>query len=421
MNKKIILGIILALIIIGLVIFFIPKNNNLLPSPFNNSLNPSAKAADNIIDANNQFTFDLYSRYSTDDSNIFFSPYSISSALAMTYEGARGQTAEEMQKVMHFPDDTAKMRSDFSSLYQTLNPPNSIYQLSTANALWAQKDYTFLQDYLNIVEQNYYGKTTNLDFKTDTENSRITINNWVANKTNNKILNLIPQGMINPYTRLVLTNAIYLKANWSQQFKPSGTSEQDFNLSSGTTTKTQMMHQEFSFNYMENDNLQMLEMDYADSNLSMLVLLPKDNNLKNLETSINLKYLEDWKKEMNSTDVMVSFPRFKFETNYFMADDLKAMGMPTAFNTNNADFSGMTGNTDLYISQVIHKAFINVSESGTEAAAATAVVMQAGAVGPGEPQPEPKIFNANHPFIFLIQEKSTGTILFMGRVENPTA
>ncbi len=417
MNKKIIIAVIILLAIVGLGIFYMSRPHVVIV-PVNNSHSISPiGSADNIITANNQFALDLYAKYSSKQGNVFFSPYSISSALAMTYEGARGQTAQEMQNVMHFPNDITKMRSDFSSLYSKLNPANSLYKLSTANALWAQKDYSFLPDYLNLVEKNYYGKTTNLDFKTDTENSRITINNWVANQTNDKILDLIPKGIIDSMTRLVLTNAIYFKANWSQQFESESTYEQDFNLTSTQSIKAKMMHQTSNFNYMENNNLQMLEMDYLGNDLSMLVILPKDN-INNLQSSINLQNLESWKKEMNPEEVQVSFPRFKFETKYLMADDLKEMGMPTAF-SGLADFSGMDGAKDLYIGQVIHQAFVNVSESGTEAAAATAVVMRAMSAEPGAPSPPPKIFNANHPFIFLIQEKSTGTILFMGKVENP--
>jgi serpin B len=477
MSKKIIIGAIILLAIIGLAIFYLTKPS-ITPSPINDAQcssdsdckliysncdceavsisdsrtsldntglckmnlcrayntnaicsrglcvkspdqtsNNSLPSADNIITANNQFAIDLYSKYSSKEENVFFSPYSLSSALAMTYEGARGQTAEEMQKVMHFPNDTSLMRSEFSSLYLTLNPSNSPYKLTTANALWAQRDFKFSQDYLNLVETNYYGKTTNLDFKDDTENSRITINNWVANKTNDKILDLIPSGTIGPDTRLVLTNAIYFLANWSQKFETDFTSEKDFNLSSGTSIKTQMMHQTSYFSYMENSNLKMLEMDYLGDDLSMLVLLPSNNNIDSLDNTLNLENLETWKKEMNNSEVEVSFPRFKFETKYMMASDLKQMGMPIAF-TDSADFSGMTGKKDLQISEVIHQAFVNVSESGTEAAAATAVIMVSSAM-PGEPRPRPKIFNANHPFIFLIQEKSTGTILFMGKVANP--
>ena len=374
----------------------------------------------NVIEANNQFSLDLYSEYSSkDDKNVFFSPYSISSALAMTYEGARGKTAEEMQDVLHFPNDTGKMRSDFVSINKELNKADKTYKLSVANALWAQKDYPFLQDYLNTVEQTYGGKATNLDFKTDTENSRVTINRWVEDKTNDKIKDLIPPRVLSDATRLVLTNAIYFKANWTDKFEMEATYDADFNLASKTSIKVPMMHQTSDFNYMENNALQILEMDYQGNDLSMLVLLPKENNLSGLEDSINLKNLDAWKKELNSTKVEVSLPKFKFETKYFMADDLKSMGMPAAF-SDDADFSGMTGKKDLKISQVIHQTFINVSESGTEAAAATAVIMVASSVGPGEPQPQPKIFNADHPFMFLIQEKSTGTILFMGRVNDPS-
>jgi len=365
-----------------------------------------------VVNANNEFAFDLYSKYKPREGNIFFSPYSISTALAMTYEGARGQTAEEMKNVFHFPDEGVR-RPGFARLYNEINKKDKKYQLSTANALWAQQDYKFLDQYFSTIERYYDGDVTNLDFKGETEKSRITINNWVEDQTNNKIKNLIPQGAIDGYTRLVLTNAIYFKGDWVLKFDKKKTEEADFKVSPDKTVKVQMMSligDKAKFNYAETEELQILEMPYEGDELSMLVILPR----KNLESiDINNEKLNELKGMLHETNVGVYMPKFKFETKYFMKEDLKEMGMPTAFNQNTADFSGMTGNRDLFISKVIHQAFVEVNEEGTEAAAATAVVMAKSAAFKSD------IFRADHPFIFIIQQKATGNILFMGRVVNP--
>lgn len=404
-----------AIVVLAVIIAFSSFKTSNPPTTNNNQ--SSAIIFNSVVDANNQFALDLYSKYKSKDGNVFFSPYSISSAIAMTYEGARGQTAEEIQKVFHFPNDREKMRSDFVDIYNGLNKADKPYKLNTANALWAQKDYAFLSDYFNTVQTYYDGRVTNLDFKTDTENSRKTINDWVANKTNDRIKDLIPPGAIDPLTRLVLTNAIYFKANWTTQFDNRSTNDKDFQLSSGSNVSVKMMHMVSNFNYSETSTLQILEMPYLGNDLSMIIILPKDNSLNQLENSFSTDNLANWKKDMAYTKVSVSLPKFKFETTYLMANDLKGMGMPTAF-SGSADFSGMTGNRDLQITQVIHKTFVEVTESGTEAAAATAVIMGMTAT-PG-PTPEPKIFNADHPFLFIIQQKDTGNILFLGRMSDPS-
>jgi len=369
-----------------------------------------------VVSANNQFTFDLYSRYKSKDGNILYSPYSIFSALAMTYEGAKGKTAEEMQAVFHFPQDAFIRRSSYLEIYKKINKKDKEYTLSTANALWAQKDYKFLEDYFNLVDKYYGGKATNLDFIKETEESRLVINSWVEEQTNNKIKDLIPPGFITPSTRLVLTNAIYFKGFWLKQFDKEDTKEEDFRVSPDTKIKVQMMHLTGEFNYAETEKLQILELPYVGNELSMLIFLPKGDDLKVVEESLNPEKLSEWKKLLRNEEVNVSLPKFKLETKYFMAEDFMEMGMPTAFTPGEADFSGMTGNKDLHISQVIHQAFVEVNEEGTEAAAATAVVTK------GMPiRLEPiKIFKADHPFIFIIQDRDMGNILFIGRVSDPT-
>jgi len=369
---------------------------------------------DFVVEANNKFALDFYSNINEkEEGNIFYSPYSISTALAMTYEGARGQTAEEMQSVFYFPDDDVR-RSNFARIYNQLNPANVPYQLSTANSLWAQEDYVFLDEYFNVTEKYYGGKVTNLDFIGKTEKSRQTINTWVEDQTNDKIKDLFPQGMIRPDTRLVLTNAIYFKGMWVKQFDKSKTTDQDFRISSDETVRVPMMQRtddEAVFNYTEIDDIQVLEMPYEGDDLSMLILLPKDDDMDFLEESLTLENLNLWKSGLRSQRVDVHIPKFTFESKYILNDNLKEMGMPTAF-TEGADFSGMTGSRDLYIGFVIHQAFVDVNEEGTEAAAATGVVIleKSAIMTP--------TFHADHPFIFIIQDKE-GNILFLGRVNDP--
>ena len=367
-----------------------------------------------VVNANNEFAFDLYSKYKDEkEGNIFFSPYSISTAMAMTYEGARGQTAKEIQSVFHFPEESIR-RPGFARLYNEINKKDKEYQLSTANALWAQEDYKFLDEYFSTIKRYYDGDVTNLDFKRETEKSRIIINNWVGDQTKNKIKDLIPRGSITYDTRLVLTNAIYFKGDWVLQFDKKKTREADFKVSPEKTVKVQMMSltgDKAKFNYAETEQLQILEMPYEGDELSMLVILPREN-LESIEDSINKEKLDELKGMLHEREVNVYMPKFKFETKYFMKEDLKEMGMPTAFSMD-ADLSGMTGNMDLFIDKVIHQAFVEVNEEGTEAAAATAVIGTLNGIE------KSNIFRADHPFMFIIQQKATGNILFMGRVVDP--
>jgi len=387
-----------------------------------------AQDVSSVVNANNQFAFELYAKDKSKDGNIFFSPYSISTALAMTYEGARGKTADEIQSVFHFPKEDSLRRESFLKISNLINKKDKKYTLHTANALWAQKDYPFLEGYFNLIKDYYGGKATNLDFIKETEKSRLTINNWVEKQTNDKIKDLIPS--LDPLTRLVITNAVYFKGFWLQPFDKKYTRDEDFRVGSGNTIKTPMMHLEGKeLNYGETDKLQILELPYEglalpyeEKDLSMLILLPKGDDLKTAEESLSAEKLSAWKTLLGRQEVKVSLPKFKFEKLYFMKNTLAEMGMPTAFTLGidfggKADFSGMTGKKDLNIDEVIHKAFVEVNEEGTEAAAATAVMMMVGAA----PGPSRIIeFRADHPFIFLIQERETGSILFLGRVSNPT-
>jgi len=301
-----------------------------------------------------------------------------------------------------------------------INRGASGYILRTANALWAEQTYPFLPGYISTAERYYDARTTNLDFAGHPEESRVMINDWVEEQTEDRIEDLIPAGEINPDTTLVITNAIYFKGTWVKQFDPKKTTYEDFTTGSGEVVQVPMMQrtdEDAIFGYAETDSLQVLSMPYAsDDNktLSMMVILPGDNDLAAVEESLDLDKIENLRQSLESRRVMVYFPKFTMETRYFLPDTLARMGMQTAF-TGGADFSGMDGVGDLFISNVIHQAFVEVNEEGTEAAAATAVIMQKSAA----PAEEIPFFRADHPFIFLVQDDETGNILFMGRVADP--
>jgi len=421
MDKKI-LSVAIALFMVAaatatVALFLFPYQPDQPPRA--DDIGSTQQGIQQVVNANNQFAFDLYSKYKDtpdyENSNIFFSPYSISTALAMTYEGAKGQTAEEMQSVFHFPESDI-LRPNSAAIYNNINKKDKFYKLMTGNALWAQYDYQFLEEYFSRVEKYYGGKVANLDFKEETEKSRQTINSFIEQQTNDKIKELLPKNVIKPNTKLILTNAIYFKGDWKLQFDEEETREADFKITPTQTVKVQMMTltgEDAKFNYLETENLQILEMPYKGEELSMLVFLPKEGTLSEFEQSLTAEKLNEWKSSLQEKRVNVYLPKFKFETKYFMKDDLAQMGMPTAFSSS-ADFSGMNGKGGLFIDQVIHQAFVEVNEEGTEAAAATAVIIAETSVRLSE------VFMADHPFVFIIQEKETGNILFLGRMNNPT-
>lgn len=371
-----------------------------------------------LVEANNNFAIEFYNNITnSEDGNVFFSPYSISTALSMVYEGAGGETAEEIRSVFYLPEDDTIRRSSAASTYNNLNKWSNKYTLSTANALWLQKDYPFLEEYVKVIQDYYVAEANNMDFINNTEESRVTINNWVESKTNNKIKDLLNPGTITELTRLVLTNAIYFKGDWLKQFDKANTREEEFYLNDGSIIKAPLMRitdDEAKFNYGETKHSQILEIPYEGEELSMIIILPK-NNIAELENNLSIENLNTWMNNLTQKEVRIYLPKFKFDTKYSLKDKLASMGMPAAFNPAEADLSGMDGKRDLYISSVIHQAFVEVDEEGTEAAAATAVVVTMGSViSPHE------IFRADHPFIFLIKEENTNNILFMGRVMNPT-
>ncbi len=382
-----------------------------------------------VVAGNNEFAFELYARLRGKEGNLFFSPYSISTALALTYSGARGQTESQMAAVLHLPtapgetaalkDTLAQMRfhSAFGKIIKDLNSRGEKggYQLNVANALWGQKDYGFLKEYLELIETNYGGKLNEVDFIRAAETARETINRWVEQKTNNKIKNLIPKGVLDSMTRLVLTNAIYFKGNWARQFKKEKTKDAPFTLADGKKVDAAMMNQTAEFNYLETGGFQGLELPYVDDELSMVIMLPKEiDGLDEFEKTLTVENLSKWLGRFYKREVVVSVPKFKMTSQFGLASVLKSMGMTDAFSSN-ANFSGINGKRDLSISAVIHKAYVDVNEEGTEAAAATAVTMKLTSIGPVRIP----VFRADHPFLFLIRDNHSCGILFIGRVMNP--
>ncbi|MGB3341585.1 MAG: serpin family protein [bacterium] len=370
-----------------------------------------------LVKGNNAFALDLYAQLKTQEGNLFLSPYSISTALAMTFAGARENTEKQMAQVLHFTLEQERLHSEFHDLQiQLKNRVKEGIELNIANALWLQSGYNFLKDFLELTEEHYDAGLNHVNFAKDSDAARKKINIWVEQKTNNRIQELIKPGMITSLTRLVLTNAIYFKGKWASQFEEELTQENPFYITPETTVNVPMMNQEERFKYFESDELQVLEVPYKGDDLSMVILLPiKKDGLTELEDSVNTDRLREWMDALAWRQVTVFFPKFTMTCEFKLRSALADMGMPIAF-TPGADFSGMTGEKDLFISEVVHKAFVDISEEGTEAAAATAVIMECMSVV--EPTP-PAVFRADHPFIFVIRDNHSESILFIGRVVDP--
>jgi serpin B len=371
-----------------------------------------------VVKGNNRFGFELYHQLSGKDGNLFLSPYSISTALAMTSAGARGETAEQMQHVLHFPPQN-ELHAALAQVMQELNAGGAKkgYQLSVANALWGASNCAFRPEFLKLVKDNYGADLTNLDFTRDAEGARQTINSWVEKATNDKIKDLIGQGVLTARTRLVLTDAIYFKGKWDVPFRKDRTKDEPFRTSGGDKPKAPLMHQTARFRYANLDDYQALEMPYAGREMALLVLLPKKDDLAGLEKKLTSELVDDAVGKLEPGEVAVSLPRFKTTAQFELSHTLADMGMPLAF-SGHADFSGMTTSAEpLAISEVIHKAFVDVNEEGTEAAAATAITVTRASVA--RPMPIP-VFRADHPFVYVIRDVRNGSVLFLGRCADPT-
>ena len=388
----------------------------------------AARAADpaelaRVVEGNTQFAVDLYAMLAKADGNLFFSPESVSIALAMTYGGARGRTREEMREVLGFPADDEALHACFQTLLQGLSVGKSGeagYKLSIANRLWGQEDFPFLEAFVKLTRQHYGAELARVDFRSNAEGVRRTINAWVADETEDKIQELLQPGVIDEITRLVLTNAVYFKGDWADRFDKQATKKAPFFVTPENAVDVPMMYQSREFGYGETEALQVLELPYEGKALSMLVLLPKERDgLAALEQALSVDNLAAWSQALRRQKVKVYLPKFKLEAQFELNKTLMAMGMVEAF-TGRADFSGMVDATKtaerLFISNVIHKAYVDVNEEGTEAAAATAVVMKLTATAMPRPVP---VFRADHPFIFMIRDTRSGSILFLGRMVNP--
>lgn len=366
------------------------------------------------VQAVNAFASDLYGALSAQPGNLIYSPYSLSSALGMTYAGAKGETAREMARTLSFPEDAA-LHASFKRLGAALNGSAGECTLEIANALWVQEGYAFLDAYTDLVARAYGAGLETLDFQSDPEGARETINAWVASRTNDLIQDLFPPGAIDPLTRLALTNAVYFKGAWLAPFDAGLTKDAPFRLADGETVDARMMQRTGSYPYGETEEAQVLELPYAGEGLAMTVVLPREGRpLADVEQRIAddglAVFVEAPRRAM---EVRVAFPRFRMAAGFSLAQTLARMGMPLAF-SDAADFSGMTGRDDLKISAVEHKACIDVTEEGTEAAAATGVSMIVKTIAR-----EPKVFRADRPFVFAIRDRASGAVLFLGRVMDP--
>ena len=370
-----------------------------------------------IVESNTRFALDLYSVLKKEEGNIFFSPYSISTALAMTYGGARANTAKEMAQTLHFTLGQEKIPPAFADLEIKLNEIQKQGEvlLYVANSLWPQKDYPFRQDYLSLMRKDYGVAITPVDYVKACEEARKIINRWVEDKTKNKIKELIRKGDLDPLTVLVLVNAIYFKGDWASQFDPELTKMKDFVLTDGQKKKIPIMEQKGNFGLRELEDAQILELPYVGNQLSMLIILPRElPGLQKIEDALSENNLRSWLSRLPREEVRVYLPKFKITWGTFeLNEPLIALGMKDAFSRARADFTGMAETRELFISLVLHKAFIEVNEEGTEAAAATAVVMS-------KEISRPRVFRADHPFLFLIRDNITGSILFLGRVVDPS-
>lgn len=423
--KKIIMFALMAIILLGLMACAQPVASEIIRSEKQRVTSPDVNEADleTLVTGNSAFAFDLYQTLREEDGNLFYSPYSISLALAMTYAGARGETAQQMADTLHFVLYQDSLHPAFNGLDIELSQRGEGakgkngegFRLNIVNAIWGQDGYQFLSEFLGVLAENYGAGLRTLDFANAPEESRITINNWVSDQTEDRIEDLIPQGLIDALTRLVLTNAIYFNAAWQHPFSEDITEDGPFYLLDGGEVTVPMMRQTESFSYAEGDEYQAVELPYDGRELSMVILLPRAGQFEAFEGSIDAQVVDAILKGLESRQVALTLPEFEFESYFHLREILAAMGMPVAF-SGDADFSGMTGNRELFIAEVIHKTFISVDEAGTEAAAATAVVMKEIAA-----PLEPIEVTIDHPFIFLIRDIETGTILFVGRIVNPSA
>jgi serpin B len=374
-----------------------------------------------VVEAGNRFAFDLYQRLRADEGNLFFSPASISMALAMTYAGAAENTAAEMAKTLHFDMPKAQLDAEMRVIRASWNTNNKQqgFRLDVANRLWGRDGYKFLPEFLRVTRMDYGAELARLDFAKEAEKSRQQINQWIEAHTQDKIQNLIPSAQTVRDARLVLTNAVYFKGDWREPFDKNRTKDDDFHISENRQIKAPFMQKRHRFRYAAIDDMQILELPYGNGSLAMVILLPeKVDGLGELAGTLTTDNFRKWTVSLQTQEVVIFLPKFKTTAEFQLGNTLRSMGMASAFDPSTADFSGMTGGKDLFISAVIHKAFVDVNEEGTEAAAATGVIMTHTAIRV-KPK-KPPIFRADHPFVFLIRDNRNGAILFLGRIVDPS-
>jgi serpin B len=384
--------------------------------------NVSDTQLSSLVKGNSAFAFTLYQQLKKDNTgNLFYSPYSISTALGMTYAGAVGDTEKQMGSALHFTLPQGQLHPAFNQLALDLassgqnaqGTNGKSFALNIANALWGQQDFTIQSAFLKILAQNYGTGMNLLDFKNSPEPSRVTINNWVSDQTNNRIKDLLPQGSITPATRFVLTNAIYFDAAWQNPFAKESTSNGNFNLLNSSTVSVPMMNHEGSYSYVKGSGYQAVELPYSGNEVAMDIIVPDAGQFNTFESGMTADSISGIIGSLKSSFMVLALPKFQFDSSFSLKQALSALGMPVAF-TDKADFSGITGQPNLIISDVVHKAFVAVDEEGTEAAAATGVIM----VGAAMPA---NSLTVDRPFVFLIRDIQTGAILFIGRVLNPAS
>ena len=387
----------------------------------NDSPRASARDLKALVQGNNTFAFELYRELSDGQGNLFFSPFSISQALAMTLAGARGETERQMTNTLHYELPQSALHPSFNALDRELASrgrdlqveENQFFELNIANAIWGQQGYEFLPEFLDVLAENYGAGLRPMDFAGAPEESRMKINDWVSEETQDKIKDLLPSGAVNKRTRLVLTNAIYFNASWQWPFDKRLTRELPFHLAGGGMVEVPMMTETSRdfYGYVKGEGYQAVDVPYSSGEMSMTILLPDEGTFEEFEDSLNAQGLDRILDDIEIGHITLTMPLFELESEFSLDQTLAEMGMPDAFGAG-ADFSGMTGTRELWVSEVAHKAFVSVDEEGTEAAAATAVVVL---------ESGPTLVTVDRPFIFLIRDRATGAVLFLGRVMNPKA
>jgi len=380
-----------------------------------------------LVAGQTAFALDFYAAVRATEGNLFFSPYSLSTALAMPLAGARGRTEHEMNAALHLTLPRERLHAAMRALAERLGvsaeppagaepaqtQPSDTLQLHVANALWGQADYQFLPDYLAFLNENYGAGLRLANFAANPEEARAEMNSWVAAQTAKRIQEIIPAGVLQPDTKLVLTNAIYFKAAWAHQFEPEATHNRAFELLSGARATVPMMIETEHLLYHNGEGFTAVELPYLPQRFACLLLVPDLHLLDAFEKRLDTQLLASVVSRLRPERVELVLPKFTFESEFRLGKTLADMGMPTAFR-NGADFSGIDGTRKLYLDEVLHKAFVAVDETGTEAAAATAAVMRATAV-----PPQPIHVVVDRPFLFVIRERDTGAVLFLGRVMDP--